>query len=185
MIYLISGASRSGKSKVASMLHSETGISYLPLDSVMMAFMIGVKDLGIHDKLWPHEIAQKLWGFLEAFIRNLNYNEMDYIIEGEAMKPSLLDALVKDLGENIKVVFIGYDQADPIQKVEECKTYASGEKDWLVKESEEHIKDHIVNMIGYSKTIKEECFKYSIPYFDISKNFNQVIDEVLKYLKAK
>ncbi len=101
------------------------------------------------------------------------------------MLPSLLDGLVKDLGGNLKVVFIGYDQADPIQKIEDCKTFTSGEKDWLVKESEEHIKNHVFNMIGYSKTIKEECFKYNIPYFDTSKNFDQVIDEVLKFLKAE
>lgn len=184
MIYLIGGVSRSGKSRVASLLHSETGISYLPLDFIMMAFMNGVKDSGVHDKLWPHEIAEKLWGFLESFIYTLNYNQMDYIIEGEAMTPFLLDGLVKELGENLKVVFIGYDQADVKQKIEDCKTYTTSEKDWLIRESEEHIKNHIINMVEYSKSIKEECLKYNITYFDTSNNFNKVIAEILTFLKT-
>jgi len=184
MIYLISGASRSGKSKLANKLHHETGISYLPLDSVMMAFMHGVQEVGIHDKLWPHEIAQKLWGFLESFVRNLDYNEMDYIIEGEAMLPSLLEPLSKDLYPNLKIVFVGFDQVDLKQKVIECKTYSNGEKDWLMNESEENIQKHIANMKEYSERIKNDCVKHNIRYIDTSVDFNQAIDRAIDYLKS-
>lgn len=183
MIYLISGASRSGKSKIANSFHQETGISYLPLDSVMMAFMHGVKEVGINDKLWPHEIAKILWGFLEAFIYNLNYNEIDFIIEGEAMLPSLLSTLNQDILPNVKVVFIGYDQANLDQKVIDCKTFSSGSKDWLMNESETSISKHIENMIMYSKDIKNECLKYHMPYFDTSLNFEDVVLKVVDFLK--
>lgn len=183
MIYLISGASRSGKSKIANRLHQETGISYLPLDSVMMAFMHGVKEIEIHDKLWPHEIAEKLWGFLEAFIYNLNYNEVDFIIEGEAMLPSLLSTLNQDILPFIKVVFIGYDQANLDQKVVDCKTFSSGSKDWLMNESETNIFNHIENMIAYSKDIKRECLKYHMSYFDTSLNFEEVVLKVVEFLR--
>lgn len=183
MIYLISGASRSGKSKIANLLHEQTGISYLPLDSVMMAFMHGVKEVGIHDKLWPHEIAEKLWGFLESFIYNLDYNETDFIIEGEAMLPALLSTLSQEVLSRVKIAFIGYENADVEQKVNDCKTFSSGSKDWLMHESEENITKHIENMIGYSKTMKMECLKYHVPYFDTSKNFEASVLEVLNYLK--
>lgn len=183
LIYLISGASRSGKSKIANRLHQETGISYLPLDSVMMAFMHGVKEAGIHDKLWPHEIAKKLWGFLESFIYNLSYNEIDYIIEGEAMLPSLLSTLNHDILPFVKVVFIGYDQVDLDQKVIDCKSFSTGTKDWLMNEPETNITSHIRNMIGYSRDIKNECIKYHIPYFDTSLNFDNVIQNVVDFLK--
>lgn len=184
MIYLISGASRSGKSKIANLLHQQTGISYLPLDSVMMAFMHGVKEVGIHDKLWPHEIAEKLWGFLESFIYNLDYNETDFIIEGEAMLPALLSTLSQDVLARMKVVFVGYESVDIEQKVNDCKTFNQGSKDWLMNESDENIIKHIENMIGYSKKMKMECLKYRLPYFDTSENFKESVIEVLKYLKS-
>lgn len=185
MIYLISGASRSGKSLVANRLHLKTGISYLPLDAIMMAFMHGVKEVGIHDKLWPDEIAKKLWGFLESFIQNLNYNDMDYIIEGEAMLPALLSTLKAGLKENLRIVFIGYDQASLNKKVSDCKTYSLNEKDWLMNEPEEHIVKHIENMISYSKRIKEECKKYDIPYYDTSQNFDLVIEQIIDDLESQ
>lgn len=182
MIYLISGASRSGKSILARKLQKKKNISYLPLDSVMMAFMYGVKEIGIHDKLWPDEIAVKLWPFLEAFIENLLYNEMDYIIEGEAMLPNLIKPILDKYPSTIKAVFIIYDNADLDQKIINCKVNNNGEKDWLVNESDEVIKNHITNMISYSKKIKQLCDENNIEYYDTSINFVESIDNALSSL---
>jgi hypothetical protein len=37
-------------------------------------------------------------------------------------------------------------------------------------------------MIGYSKMIREECKKHSIPYFDTSNEFENTVQEVVKAL---
>ena len=57
--------------------------------------------------------------------------------------------------------------------------------DWLTNESRDYIERHISNMIEYSKKIKESCKKYGIRYFDISKNFTQVLDDAIEYLMKK
>ena len=36
--------------------------------------------------------------------------------------------------------------------------------------------------IEYSKIVKEDCKKYNIKYFDISKNFKKVLKEIYDYI---
>lgn len=176
MIYLISGVSRSGKSKLANELHQKTGISYLPLDAIMMAFMHRVKEVGIHDKLWPDVIAEKLWPFLKSFIETLLHNEIDYIIEGEAMLPNLLSPLLKKY-PNIMTVFLGYDGVDIEQKVSDCKTHHTGNNDWLVVESDEFIVDHVENMERYSRKIRDLCEKFDVVYINTTYNFLDKLED--------
>ena len=182
MIYLISGASRSGKSKLAQEIHLETGISYLPLDIIMMAFMEGVPESGIDDKLWPDVIAEKLWPFLKSFIDNLLINEMDFIIDGEAMLPNLLSPLLKKYSDKIKVVFLGYCTIESTKKIEYCNKYLAGETDWLIYLTDLDIKEHVDNMIQYSKKIKLLCDEYEMEYIDTSDNFLESLKKAKKYL---
>ncbi len=46
----------------------------------MMGFTNGAPEFGIHDKLWPDEIADKLWPFLHAMFESMLYGEVDYVI---------------------------------------------------------------------------------------------------------
>jgi hypothetical protein len=66
MLYLIGGTSRSGKSIISRKLLTEKGIPYFPLDSVVMGFTNGMPELGIHDKLFPGEIARRTRKFVKA-----------------------------------------------------------------------------------------------------------------------
>ena len=46
-----------------------------------------------------------------------------------------------------------------------------------------NLKDTIIVFVGYSEVIvKEECKKNNIKYFDISKNFNKVLNEIYEYI---
>ncbi len=57
MIYIISGASRSGKTLIAEKMVKQYGIPYVSLDWLVMGFTNGIPEYGIHDKLWPNEIS--------------------------------------------------------------------------------------------------------------------------------
>ena len=63
MLYLISGASRSGKTMIAEKILSRKNLPYMSLDWLVMGFTNGMPECGIHDLLFPDEIAKKLWGF--------------------------------------------------------------------------------------------------------------------------
>lgn len=181
MLYIISGASRSGKSMIAKQILDSYKIPFLPLDSVMMAFMNGVEDSDIHDKLWPDVIATKLWGFVKAFCESIIFNDMDYLIEGEAFLPSLLQELLSEYPKEIKICFLGYAEIALEKKYREVKQFAT-EHDWLMQESDESIRQHIENMIFYSKKIKKQCNDYNIKYFDTSHDFIKTLQRAEEYL---
>lgn len=181
MLYLLSGTSRSGKTIVAKKFLEKTGTPYMSVDSMVMGFTNGIPEYGIHDKLWPNEIAEKMWPFLQAMCENMLWTEVNYVLEGEAFLPHLVRKLTDKHPNKIKVAFMGYATSNAIDKVKAVKTFSSGAGDWLVNEPDEYIQSHISNMIGYSKMIKEEAEKHNLPYFDTSNDFE---GETLKVLKS-
>ncbi|MCE2612781.1 hypothetical protein LVD13_07340 [Flavobacteriaceae bacterium D16] len=182
MIYIISGSSRSGKTIVAKKLMLQINIPYLSLDWLVMGFTNGIPEYGIHDKLWPDEIAEKVWDYLEAMLESMIWSGADVIIEGEAILPELISRFSKKHPKLIKICYVGYSNISIEQKVKEIYQYSKGKNDWLTKESKAYIEDHTANMITYSKRIEKACKKYGLHYFDTSDNFTETLDKVIAYL---
>ena len=176
MLFLVSGASRSGKTLIARKLLADKQIPYLSLDWLMMGFNNGIPEYGIHHLLWPNEIAERMWPFLRGMIDCMIVDGMDYVIEGEAMLPQLVADLAEKHPDEIRAVFVGYAEIDAEDKVELVKKYGTGENDWLTSQSDEYIRDHVANMIAYSNMIKGECEEHGLPYFDTSEDFPGAID---------
>jgi len=182
MIYIISGTSRSGKTILAQKIMRKRGIPYLSLDWLVMAFTNGLPEYGIHDKLWPNEIAEKLWGYLKAMLDSIIWSESDLVIEGEAVLPELIINFLKKHPSHIRVCFLGYARISVPQKVKLVFEHHQDKKDWLTKESKQYVENHIRNMVEYSKRIENTCGQYGIGYFDTSKNFIQALDQAMEYL---
>lgn len=185
MIYVISGTSRSGKTLIAKKIMKQCEIPYVSLDWLVMGFTNGIPEYGIHDKLWPDEIAEKFWSFLKAMCENMIWAETDYIIEGEAVLPELIGELLKKYPDSIKVCFVGYTNMNISEKVKDVYNYSCGKNDWLTNESDDYVERHIRNMIEYSKRIKKSCERNGIRYFDTSRNFMQISDDAIEYLLKK
>ena len=175
MIYIISGASRSGKTLLAKRILKDKGVTYLSLDWLMMGFNTGIPEYGIHHLLFPDDIARRMWSFLKGMIESMIHVKEDCVIEGEAILPELITELVKEHPNHIKVCFLGYADVEVAKKVEEIKTFSNGEHDWLLKESDEYIIDHTKNMIDHSKMIQNSCRKYGFDYFDTSNDFESAL----------
>ncbi len=182
MIYFLSGASRSGKTIIAKEILSETALSYLSLDWMMMNYSNAYENNDKHHNIWPNEIAEKVWPSLKGMIDGMIFDNEDYVIEGEAMSPELMAELISQYPGQIKVAFIGFTEIDIQKKVALIKATAKDDDDWLVSESDEYIKDHVKNMIRYSKMIKRACKKHQLPYFDTSENFEHTSYEVKQFL---
>lgn len=98
------------------------------------------------------------------------------------MLPQLIAGLIEKHPDQVKVVFVGYAEIEINAKVVLVKKHSNGENDWLTNESDEYIRDHIENMIGYSKMIKKECDKHLLPYFDTSEDFLAATDAATEFL---
>jgi len=182
MLYLISGASRAGKTIIAKKIAAQKGISYLSLDWLVMGFTNGIPEYGIHDMLFPDDIARKSWSFLKAMIESMLWSEVNYIIEGEAILPELIVELLKKHPDKLKICFIGYTDVTIDEKVIDIKKFSCGKSDWLRDKSDTYIIDHVKNMIAHSLKIKKSCKENNVKYFDISKNFMDVIKNTVEYL---
>ena len=182
MLFLVSGTSRSGKTLIARRLLADRQISYLSLDWLMMGFNDGIPEYGIHHLLWPDEIARRMGPFLLGMIDSMLVDGMDYVIEGEAMLPQLVADLVEKHPDRIRAVFVGYTEISVEDKVALVKKHGAGESDWLTSKSDEYIRDHIGNMIAYSKMIRDECDKHGVAYFDTSDDFLRAIAAATDFL---
>ena len=182
MLILVSGTSRSGKTLIARKILADKQIPYLSLDWLMMGFNDGIPEYGIHHLLWPNEIAEKMGPFLLGMIDCMLVDGMDYVIEGEAMLPQLVAPLIEKNPDKIKAVFLGYTEINVEDKVGLVKNHGTGEKDWLTKQSDEYIRDHVGNMIAYSKMIKSGCEKHGLSYFDTSEDFLGAIESATDFL---
>ena len=182
MLFLVSGTSRSGKTLIARKILADKQIPYLSLDWLMMGFNDGIPEYGVHHLLWPNEIAEKMWPFVQGMIDCMLIDGMDYVIESEALLPRLAAELVAKHPGKIRVVFVGYTDVTVKDKVALVKKHDVGENDWLTNESDDYISDHIENMIAYSKTIKTECEKHGLSYFDTSEDFLGAIEAATDFL---
>ena len=169
---------------IAEKIANQKRISYLSLDWLIMGFTNGIPEYGIHDMLFPDEIAQRSWSFLKAMFENMLWSNINYIIEGEAMLPELIVELWKDHPNKLKICFVGYTDVNIDEKFQDIKKFSSGESDWLSDKSDVYIKDHVKNMIAHSRKIKKSCKENNIKYFDTSKNFMSAIDDTVMYLLA-
>jgi hypothetical protein len=161
---------------------AEKRIPYLSLDWLMMGFNDGIPEYGIHHLLWPDEIAKKMAPFLQAMIDCMLVDGMDYVIEGEAMLPELTAAWISKHPDRVRAVFVGYTDISADDKLALVKEHSDGENDWLTEKPDEYIRDHINNMIAYSKKIKTECEEHGLPYFDTSEDFQDGIEAATDFL---
>lgn len=182
MLFLVSGTSRSGKTLIARRILADKQIPYLSLDWLMMGFNDGIPEYGIHHLLWPNEIAEKMGPFLLGMIDSMLVDGIDYVIEGEAMLPHIVAGLIEKNPEKIRAVFVGYAKINVEDKVALVRAHGDGENDWLTKQSDEYIRDHIENMIAYSKTIKTGCEEHGLSYFDTSEDFLGAIEAATDFL---
>ncbi len=182
MLYIIGGSSRSGKTQIAQKILTGRGITYLSLDWLVMGFTNGIPKLGIHDKLFPHEIAERSWSFLKAMLESMVYVETDCVVEGEALLPELIIELTEKYADKLRVCFVGYSNIPVEEKVKDIKKYSSGNNDWLIDKPDEYIIDHVNNMIIHSQRIRKSCEETNIRYFDTSENFTDVLDKAITYL---
>ncbi|MBT8068998.1 MAG: hypothetical protein KJO80_01055 [Gammaproteobacteria bacterium] len=182
MLYLVSGASRAGKTIIARKALEQKQIPYLSLDTLVMGFTNGIPEYGIHDRLLPAEIAEKIWSFLKAMCESMLWAEIDYMIEGEAILPGLVRELLDKYPDKIRLCFVGYIDVDTGAKLRDIRTHSDGTGDWLTTEPDDFICDHIHNMVEHSRRIKNDCEKYDLCYFDTSTDFEGAVEQATRHL---
>jgi 2-phosphoglycerate kinase len=184
MLYILGGASRSGKTLLARRAVSEKQIPYFPLDVLFGSLVYGAPELGIKYEDSFIDRSNKLWPVTKNVIKMFLDEESNYLIEGDSILPEQVNEL-RAQGKLVRACFIGYPELSVEEKLSLVRQHHQGEVDWTKEISDEDLFPMIESMIDFSKLLKEECTKYGIKYFDISHDFEKARDSAFEYLFAE
>jgi hypothetical protein len=181
MLYVLGGASRSGKTLLARRAVAEKQIPYFPLDALFYSLVHGVPELGVRHDNTLMERPHKMWPLTKPCLDYFLKEERDYLVEGDSILPSQISDLVAE-GKPIKCCFVGYTELTKDEKLTLVRQHCQGNADWTKDIPNEEMFPMIDEMIEFSKYLKEECAKYNIPYFDISHSFEEPREQAFEYL---
>src|SRR3989344_8244326 len=183
MLYILGGASRSGKSMVARRFVSEKQIPFFCIDFLITPLQ-EIPSLNIKHGQPFISKAEKLWPLVKPLLIHLIKAEPNYLIEGDGILPNQVAELLKGFSSDIKACFVGFSEINPQDKFKQVrKLDGDGNKDdWTKNISDEKLMSYIKNMVKFSKYLKSECNKYDISYFDSSNNFSECLESVFQYL---
>lgn len=184
MLYILAGASRSGKTLLARRAVVEKQIPYFPLDALFGTIVHGIPEIGLRYEDSLFERPKKMWPLANHFLNFFLKEESDYLIEGDALLPSQVNELISS-GRQVRCCFLGYTKLNKDEKLALIRKHHQGDIDWTHGLSDEEMLPWIDQMIEFSKYLKEECSKYGIRYFDISHDFEGVRNEAFEYLFGK
>jgi 2-phosphoglycerate kinase len=183
MLYIIGGASRSGKTTSANRILKELEIPYFSLDYLMMGIANGIPEFGVYPTEGDFITGQRLWKIVNTLMTAMVENEIDYTIEGVQLVPSYVAQFEQRYAGKVKSCFIGLAEINVKNSVEEMKFHSSKtENDGLKDLNNVEIANEIERIKTDSIKIKEECEKYNLKYFESSFNFNKTIDSIVSYL---
>jgi len=181
MIYILGGASRSGKTQLTRRAVKEKGVPYFPLDALFLGLKKGAPELGVNHDNTFRERPLKMWPVVKPVVNFFAEEEDDFVIEGDSLLPSQVHELINE-GKSIRACFVGYVEINKEEKLSLVRKHHQGEKDWTKDIPDEQMIEMIDEMIEFSKYLKKECGKYDIAYFDISNDFEKTHQEIFKYL---
>lgn len=184
MLYLIGGASRSGKSLLAQRFARERAISGFSLDYLVTMLQEGVPSLGIHHELPSAQKGELLWPLLWPLLDNIVEEEAAYVIESDALLPWNVRAFSDAYPQQVRACFLGYPHVDPEQKLRDNRTHLDGPNAWVRHLSDEDLRQQIDRMQAYSCFLANECAAARIAFFDVSTDFIGGTSAAWRYLTA-
>lgn len=184
MLYLIGGASRAGKSKLARRLLRERQLPYLSLDILLMGIANGIPSFG-HN---PDESAivrgEQMWPLVRAMAVNVVETGVDYVIEGDILLPHHIAEFTHLYSTHVRSCFIGYPTITIDQKVHDVRTKGGEANDWLEGASDAYVREIVEHNIAFSTYLRNGCTHHGLHYFDTSDNFAQALDAAFGYMTA-
>jgi hypothetical protein len=182
MLYIIGGASRSGKSILAHNLLKDSWIPFFPLDGLVGMLKNSAPEYGVTHDLPFVQKSENTWKFGKPLLKYLILTQKDYTVEGDCILPKDVAELRDRYPEKVKACFLGYCKISTQQKLELVRTFNMGQFDWTLKHDDDAMLKMIESMIEYSIYLKEECKKYNIEFFDVSEDFEGVHLNAFNYL---
>ena len=155
MIYILGGASRSGKTLLARRAVTEKHIPYFPLDALFGGLASGAPQFGVTWNQAFIERAEKMWPILKPTLGFFFQEEGNFLIEGDAILPKHVRELM-DEGNRVRSCFIGYAEITREEKFAHIRTHHQNERDWTREIADNELYGYVDEMLEFSKYLKSE-----------------------------
>jgi hypothetical protein len=166
MLYLVGGASRSGKTSLARRLLLRRKVPYFSLDVLMMGLAKGVPAFGVDPEASGRALGEMLWPLVRAMAANL-FEEApvhpSYLLEGVQLLPSHVAELGTGYAGQVAACFLGYGAVDPASKLEAVRRREPG---WCSHYTEAEALAFVAGEVEFSRWLQAECERCGLPYFD-------------------
>jgi 2-phosphoglycerate kinase len=182
MLYILGGASRSGKSIISRRFVKVLGIPFFSLDFLVTSLQ-DIPSLHIKHNQPFIEKSENIWPMAKNMLSHIISEEPNYLIEGDGILPGQVTELSQLHPNSIQSAFVGYTEMSAEVKLKEIRKFGGQKDDWTLNYSNDEMENYITDMIEFSKYLKTECEKNNIPFFDVSSDFSNKIDEVFNYFK--
>ena len=207
MIYLIGGSPRGGKSILSRKLSKKLNLPYISTDNLRLVvlpyfnskerdrkfpFIKMYDSVGI-DKFFQKysgkemlmadiQEAKSIWPGMESFINHLLVCKMDYIIEGIHLLPKFVEKYKNNA--SVKIIFLTKTNED---KIYQGFFKNKNNSDWLMgnTKNDETIRLAAKAMGEYGKYFIKETEKYDSKCFNTDGDFNNALNDAIKYLTQK
>lgn len=177
---IIAGVSRAGKSTLAKSIAKKYNYTYIPFDSIISTLEELYPCTGIKHMDENKGISPSIAKLLNTFINHLSYEDINYVIDIYQLFPEDMSKVTDS--DNHLVVYLGYAELNPAQKLQYIRTHAR-DKDWTKSTSDDEMLSILEKFISDDKIMKQECSAVNYPYFDTGYDFNQTIANAKHYIE--
>lgn len=176
MIYLIGGASRTGKSELAKKILEKNNISWIPLDIIRNAItdLLPKHDVTKGDNSWL-TLPERFYPVLEKIIEGINNEKLSFVLEGDCFFPEQIDQLVKK-SFTVRACFLGSSTID-------AKLLRSmNSNNWHQSKSDTELEELSTIIKKASELFKQKCLENNLRYIDVGQLEDAKFEEAYKSL---
>ena len=182
---IISGVPRAGKSTISQMISKTFGYQHVSMDSIIAGIENIFPETGIDsDADVPAldnitNISSKMSRFIREMIDSCEYDECDYgmVIDIYQLLPQdyvrCIDSSVCDI-----YYFITAD-VTPEERFQILKENDTP-KDYTYYISDEENYDSCFEIVDISKIMKEQCILYGLPFFETSRDRENIMNSFIQ-----
>jgi hypothetical protein len=182
MLYLVGGASRSGKSQLAERMRSRRGVAWFPLDALKMGLFIGAPQLGVHPEQEELATADLMWPIVRGLVENLIFDGRDYLVEGVNLRPDTVAAFIDEAEAPVRACFLGYPRLDAAAKAALVARHAGLPNDWLNRMGPAYVTTYLEQCRRLSERLQDDCARLGLAFFDTGADFAGALAAAEDYL---
>lgn len=182
MLYIIGGASRSGKSILAERMCDRHGIPWFSLDALKMGLHLGAPALSIMPDADDLETADRMWPIVEPILDHAIFDRRDYLVEGVNIRPSSVAHFIHDTDQPVRACFLGYPHISIEEKALAVANHKGPPTDWLHRTGVENVVRYLGISRELSRYLRDECSSCGIAFFDTGHDFRAGLEMAETFL---